>query len=294
MPIPESQLSTWSNLGAQDASRLTHEQIRSALDAYSWPNDVKFDSYLQGSYRNSTNIRGDSDVDLVAELSSTFYYDLDSLSEPTKSIVQRSITPSQYSWQLFRRHVIEALENYFGSWYVHPGNKAVKLQADPPRLAADVVVCASHRKYTAQYSWIYGIQFWTQREGRAIVNYPKLHYDNGVTKNDAASGRFKRTVRMFKNARNYLEMKGRIDDSLAPSYFIECLIYNASNWRFDSSLQSTYESIVNWIITSELNGLLCQNHQQYLFGSSPEQWSVTDAKALGRELQYLWNNWYSL
>ena len=216
MSIPESQLSTWSNLGAQDASRLTHGQIRSALESYSWPSDVTFESYLQGSYRNSTNIRGDSDVDLVAELGSTFYYDLDALSEPTKSAVQRSITPSQYSWELFRKHVIEALEGYFGNWYVHPGNKAVKIRADPPRLAADVVVCASHRKYTAQNSWISGVLFWTQREGRIIVNYPKLHYNNGVTKNDVTSGRFKRTVRMFKNARNYLEKKGESMKVLRP------------------------------------------------------------------------------
>lgn len=294
MPIPESQLATWSNLGAQDASKRTHEAIRSALADYTWPYGVKYDAYLQGSYRNSTNIRGDSDVDLVLELESTFRYDLDLLSETTKELVRRSITPSQYSWTQFREHVIDALESYFGRWNVSPGNKAVKLKPSPSRLAADVVVCMTHRKYTGLGTWIEGLIFWTQQERREIINYPKIHFNNGVAKNDNTSSRYKRTVRMFKNARNYLEMKGRIDEGLAPSYFLECLIYNASDWRFDSSLQSTYESIVDWILTSELSGLLCQNRQQYLFGSSPEQWSVTNAKALGRDLQYLWNNWYFL
>ena len=38
-------------------------------------------SYLQGSYRNDTNIRGDSDVDLVLELNSVFKHDASVLSE---------------------------------------------------------------------------------------------------------------------------------------------------------------------------------------------------------------------
>ena len=294
MSIPESQLSTWSNLGAQDASKSTHEAIRSALAAYNWPSGVRYGAYLQGSYRNSTNIRGDSDVDLVLELESTFRYNLDLLSESTKDLVRRSITPSQYGWAEFRVHVIEALESYFGRWYVSPENKAVKLKALPPRLAADVVVCMTHREYTSLGTWIEGMIFWTQRERREIINYPKIHYNNGVAKNDRTSNRYKRTVRMFKNARNYLERKGRIDEGLAPSYFVECLIYNSSDWRFDYSLQSTYESIVDWMLSSRLDDLKCQNGQQRLFGSSPEQWSVTSARKLAEELQYLWNNWYWL
>ena len=73
LPIPESQLSRWSNHGAQDAAKRTHEQVRRVLDAYHWPAGVKYDFYLQGSYQNDTNISGDSDVDVVLELKSTLY-----------------------------------------------------------------------------------------------------------------------------------------------------------------------------------------------------------------------------
>ena len=41
--------------------------------------------YLQGSYRNYTNIRGDSDVDIVAELRSSFSPDLSILSQPEQA-----------------------------------------------------------------------------------------------------------------------------------------------------------------------------------------------------------------
>ena len=56
MAIPESQLSRWSDHGAQDASKRTHEAIRRVLDAYQWPPGMTYNFYLQGSYRNDTNI----------------------------------------------------------------------------------------------------------------------------------------------------------------------------------------------------------------------------------------------
>ena len=73
MPIPESQLSRWSDHGSQDAAKRTHIAIRRALEAYPWPPGVTYDVYLQGSYQNDTNISGDGDVDVVLELKSTLY-----------------------------------------------------------------------------------------------------------------------------------------------------------------------------------------------------------------------------
>jgi len=70
MPIPESQLVTWSRQGAITTSKQTHESIRSALAAFKWPGGVKYEVYLQGSYKNATNIFAESDVDLLVELTS--------------------------------------------------------------------------------------------------------------------------------------------------------------------------------------------------------------------------------
>ena len=77
MPIPDSQLSTWSGQGSQVRSQRTYESIRHALDGHDWPSEMGRPSvYLQGSYRNHTNIAGDSDVDVVAESANLFYSDL--------------------------------------------------------------------------------------------------------------------------------------------------------------------------------------------------------------------------
>ena len=291
MPIPESQLSRWSHHGAQDSSKHTHEAIRGVLAAYRWPPGMTYDFYLQGSYRNDTNIRGDSDVDVVLELTSAFHHDSNALPPYEQGVLASSFQPATYDWNSFRRETLRALEGGLGGRMVGQGNKSIKLKADPPRLAADVVVCMGYRRYGNFYSYAEGITFWALRDKRWIVNYPKEHYKNGATKSARTWDRYKRTVRMFKNARNHLESTGRISAGLAPSYFVECLIYNAPDPAFQHSFQETYRSIVNWMVQNDLDRLICQNGQQWLFGPSPEQWSVEDAKVFANQLVSLWNNW---
>ena len=70
MPIPESTLSRWSHHRAGTAFKQAHIPIREALDAYNWPPEVKYQVFLQGSYKNDTNLGGDSDVDVVVRLAS--------------------------------------------------------------------------------------------------------------------------------------------------------------------------------------------------------------------------------
>src|SRR5574340_777580 len=98
MPIPESQLETWSHQGAITTAKTTADSIKNALNDYEWPEKIDFEVYLQGSYKNDTNIRGDSDVDVVAQLNSTFY---NNLNEEQKKILE--LTPASYGWPSFKR-----------------------------------------------------------------------------------------------------------------------------------------------------------------------------------------------
>ena len=153
MSIPESQLSRWSHHGPQDASIRTHEAIKRVLAAFSWPKEVSYDSYLQGSYRNNTNIRGDSDVDLVLELQSMSRHDTGILSEYDRNRLIGSFAPATYEWNDFRRDALRALETGFEKHLVAQGNTSIRLKANPPRLAADIVVCMEHRKYLSYHSY---------------------------------------------------------------------------------------------------------------------------------------------
>ena len=124
-----------------------------------------------------------------------------------------------------------------------------------------------------------------------VVNFPRLHHDNGASKGNRTRDRYKRTVRMFKSARNHLEATGQIISGLAPSYFLECLLYNAPDSAYQARFQDTYCSIVNWMNQAKLESMLCQNGQLYLFGQAEEQWSAENAKTLAAKLVNLWNNW---
>lgn len=213
---------------------------------------MTYNFYLQGSYRNDTNIRGDSDVDVVLKLNSIFDYDATALFEYDRSRLSASFEKPTYTWNDFRREALKTLEAGFGNSLVGQGNKSIKLKANPPRLAADVVVCIEHRRYTSYNSYVKGITFGALRDKRWVVNYPQEHYKNGAAKSSRTLDRYKRTVRMFKNARNRLEETNRFSSNLAPSYFLECLLFNAPDYTFQYGFQDTYRSIVNWMNQTNL------------------------------------------
>lgn len=232
MAIPEAQLQTWSHQGAVTTASNTNSAIHNALHAQNSPiRDRDFNVYLQGSYKNDTNIRGDSDVDIVVQLNSTFEYDLSVLSEEEKRLFGQSYpTSATYLWRNFRDDTLRALIAYFGAQNVTEGNKSLKVKGGSGRLRADVIACLQYRKYLRFRSlqvqpYIEGIVFYTIREGRQIINFPRPHYDNGVDKHSPqrTNGWYKPTVRLFKNARTYLIDRNVISEDLAPSYFLECL-----------------------------------------------------------------------
>ena len=126
------------------------------------------------------------------------------------------------------------------------------------------------------------MKFYASRDLRWIVNYPKLHYSNGCDKNsqEKTNGWFKPTVRIFKNARNKLIDDGKVVNNIAPSYFLECLLYNVPNSKYGANWQTTFSSILNWLKDADFDNLKTQSEQELLFGSTPEQWNITNAKKL--------------
>jgi len=291
MEIPETQLETWSHQGAVTTAKATHESIRKALDSYEWPNSVNSEVYLQGSYKNDTNIRGDMDVDVVVQLNSSFYSNLCNLSEEQKRSL--GFTPASYEWSAFRSDVLKALEDYYGSGTISEVNKSIKIKAAGGRLPADVVVCAQYRKYRSlnSHDYVKGMTFWTRNEYRQVINYPKLHYENGVIKHQNTNGWYKKTARMFKNIRNYLEENYYFPDNLAPSYFLECFLYNVPNRNFGGNFGDTFCNVVTWLVGAKFDDFVCQNEQLPLFGNTPEQWSIGSANELMQKLIKLWNDW---
>jgi len=296
MPIPESQLETWSHQGAVTTAKATHESVRNALSSSSYLQSKNFEVYLQGSYKNDTNIRGDSDVDIIVQLNSSFFEDLSGLSPGERELFGSAYSNASYGWADFRSDVLRSLRAYYGMSAITEGNKSLKITAASGRLASDVIVCLHYRKYKyfrgrGDEKYIDGICFYTASDHRQIISFPKPHYENGVLKNSSTNNLFKPSVRLFKNIRSYLVERGSINANLAPSYFLECLIYNVPNREFDSSYGQTFCNVVNFFADTSLQEFNCQDEQRKLFGSSAEQWVQENAKRFVDELVNLWNNW---
>lgn len=180
MAIPEDRLKVWANQGATEGSKNTYTSIKAALDGYSWPEGMKPDIYLQGSYANSTNTRGNSDVDVVAEMTCVYYSNLTEAEKPRVGWIA-----GRYSFSDFRVHVVTALRSYYGAALIdESGGKAVRVSAAPGRLNADVLPCVQYKRYDALQVVAEGVTFWNQVNGEQVVNYPKLHIKNGEQKNE--------------------------------------------------------------------------------------------------------------
>ena len=292
MAIPETQLERWSHRGAVVGSMETHESIRHALDQHTWPNRMNHDAYLQGSYPNYTNIRGNSDVDLVIESSNVFY---SNLNEDEKR--QLNIGIGHYSYWDFRYQVVMALKSRYGTNLVDDsGQKSIKIASPGTsnRLNADAVPCIAYRHYHNLSIVAEGIAFQTPGSNQWIVNYPKLHLRNGSNKNSRTNMHYKPAIRMFKNARERMLENDPSLEGNYPSYFIECLLYNVPDDRFSNSFASTYCDVVNFLLSQNSQNLAefwCQNGQLRLFGDYSTQWDIPQAQDFISRLLTLWQEW---
>lgn len=297
MPIPEAQLETWCNQGAVTTSAAAYTSIRTALaDPRSKVRDLKPEIYLQGSYGNSTNIYADSDVDVVVQHNSVYAWDVSGLAQAQQALFA-AVPKVNYSWRQFYTLVLESLQVYFGAASLHPGNKAIKIRL-PSGRTADVIPAQQYRRFTSfatpqVESHVEGIRF-EDRAGRGIINYPKVHIKNGESKNAAGrtDKRYKQTVRMFKNARNAAIDKRFMNADAAPSYFLECLIYNVPDNIFSGRRQETFAGVVDYLNAQlPVEDAVCQNEQIRLFGNTPEQWDLASARTMMNALISLWSNW---
>jgi hypothetical protein len=299
MAIPEHQLQTWSNQGATTTSASAYASIKNALEKAGSPVAYhNMEIYLQGSYRNATNIYGDSDIDVVAQLNATFQRDISALAPDQVALYNQNYPNATYLWQHFRADVFKALQNHFGAGKVTPGTKSIKVVVASGR-PADVVPALHYRHYQFHYgrgpgkeSYTSGIWF-QDSSGVQVINYPKLHIENGESKNSASrtNGAYKPGVRMFKNARNKLIDDGVLVSGFVPSYFLECLLYNVPDQQWRSSPVETYVNVVNYLDVLNLSTCNCQNEQLKLIGSGSTQWNQPQASALVAGLVQLWNNW---
>lgn len=302
MSIPSSQLQTWTNYesAAITGARDTHRHIRDNLEDSNsrlQDRDIEFDTLLQGSYANETIIRDSSDVDILVRLCDPFHVSKRKLDDSERDSLERDYTSSPpYSYSDFQDDVLDELRDVYGHSAVDQGEKAIVVETSTLPLPADVVPVQEYRFYR-QYSgynnerdYIEGIVFWSQ-SGTKIINYPEQHMENAAQKHQQTNNRHKPTVRIFKNARNRMDEEGIFSKDDAPSYSIECLLWNVPNSVIDTNdLRTRYVDVVNHLRDDDFDDYRQQHNLLNLFGSGNTKWSKSDANEFVDGLAELWEN----
>ena len=225
--------------------------IRNAIKASDKLSARDTSVFDHGSYRNNTNVRKDSDVDIGILCTDTFFHN----SLPEGWTQERlGFSDSTYHYDQYKNEVEEALVNYFGRSAVKRGNKAFDVHETSYHVEADVAAFFDHRRYLSDGTYLEGVELRTDKENRRVINWPEQHYKNGTRKNTVTGTRFKSIVRVLKSLSN--EMTGRgIRAGDIPGFLIECLVWNVPNDRFQ---HSTYTADVHSVLAFLFNNTITQ------------------------------------
>jgi predicted nucleotidyltransferase len=308
MSIPQSQLDIWAKQGSIDLSKTTYASIKTALEASTSPIAQKISNgsievRLQGSYANDTNIRADSDIDVLVRLVHTFNSNKDTLEIDQRILHDSCYVNATYKWSDLRNDVISALVSYYGSSTIDvSGKKSIKvLKGNSGRVPADIVPVLTYREYKyffgsqdSQHSKDEGVCFHRMDTNDLVINYPKQHLDNGSVKHQNTNFHFKRQVRIFKNAKSYLVDKGYLNKGDAPSYFLQSLIYNVPTDFFIGTDTDVTLNILRYLSSNDISKFIMQNRKYLLIGTGDVQWNINDANKTVVALCNLWDNWYSI
>lgn len=297
MAIPEAQLTTWSKIGAGNGSAYTYNHVKDVLESPASPYaDKKYSVFLQGSYGNDTNIYAESDVDVVICLNDCFQSDRSKLNAEQEAAWKEIHHDSKYTHVDFKRDVLSYLEDNYGD-DVEPGKKAIMIAATSNRRKADVITAIQYRRYykfngVNDQSYEEGICFYTS-DGVKIANYPKQHRANLTTKHQNSSSWLKPMVRIMKNMRSRMVDDGLIKAGIAPSYFIEGLLYNVPSDKFHTDYDTCFVNAFNWLNSdADQAKLLCANEQYYLvYEDTPTCWAKSDFETYMNGLRELWTQW---
>ena len=284
MPISSEVLIKWSKPGKSENSKITYEKLKNVINSKCNGN---YEIFLQGSYNNDTYIKENSDIDVVV-------LNEDVLICNNLSMIKGNLNDlSSFKSLLYYR--IQSANNFIFTL----GNKTIKYVGNTNYVPADIVPCACYKETAKSVQM--GTIIYDTKLRKYFINYPKQHYNKGVSKSNKTNGNFKKAVRMFKNARNDAVKKRLLQtEDIAPSYFLECLIYNIPNDCFNGNEYDIFYKSIYWLYHNKnlLSNMKCQNEIQNLFGyDNPNKkiiynkWNTGDAITFINAIASLWDNW---
>lgn len=267
----------------ENASRMVREALRAspALQRHT------LEVFAHGSYRNNTNVRAQSDVDICVRCMDVFYPD--STFAPSLTAAQLGFVDASYQPATFKADIEAALRSHFGWTNVERGNKVLVVRENTYRVSADVAPTFERRRY-----WLTDGSPWSQSgallfpdAGGQIENWPQQHYDNGVAKNDRTGRRFKALVRILKRLRDEMTERNCYPPTGTPqpkSLFIESLVWNVPDAVFGhTTFTQDVHGVLTFLTTNTGDAAACAEWREvsefkYLFRGRPD-WSRESAFA---------------
>lgn len=281
-----SEHTNWTAPGADVAAQATYASVKRALADLEQRRNIEI--FLQGSYANHTNIRADSDVDIVVMTRQTFQGAHERLDAVGRARWV-ALPDGTYHSDDLRREVTDALTSYYGVERVHPRNKCIRVDKRDGYVDADVVPCLEYRWFRSPGSdiadYVEGVAIHPD-QGARIINFPKEHRRNGEAKNIRCGGRYKSTVRQMKRLRNRAVDEGRIQHSEAPGYLLECMTYNVADPNFLVDDSDRLRDVVLSLRHSDKSSFISCDGIHTLFGTDPGGYTVAQGQ---RVIDALWD-----
>ena len=273
MALTEQQIQNWSRALTEtenDKCVKTVASIRKVLEDH-FGSKVKV--FLQGSYANSTNVRQDSDVDIVVCYDNAYYSDISSLTDQQKVVHNQNWVAHGYEFSTFKNDVESLLRANFPN-SVTRKEKCLTISENTYRVSADVIPCFTHKRFHApQALSAEGIQLFTDTGGNIVINFPDQHKTNGQTKNQSTNQKYKAVVRILKNCRNHLVDNNHIDEKFMSSFLLESLVWNIPDTHFNAySHKDMVNSVIGKIYADMADQTVSNNYAEindlmYLFRS---------------------------
>ncbi|MFA5086479.1 MAG: nucleotidyltransferase [Candidatus Paceibacterota bacterium] len=227
MSVSEEQLSRWAQAPSETEDQKCENAISSITNVIHSHFGKEVYITKQGSHKNRTNIKADSDVDIAVIHGGYYFPDISGLSDADRELYNKNNPDSNYRFDQFKNEVHELLQKNFD--IVERKNKCIRITGNSYRVNADVVPAFEHRRYKSYgVIGVEGIAFHSDK-GELIYGFPEQHYENGVKKNENTAKNYKSAVRIIKRIRNEFVEKGLMKLSDMPSFFIESLVWNVEN-----------------------------------------------------------------
>lgn len=277
-------LSQWIKPSSDDEQTQqdrAERMVKDAVQAHDAFKSADLKVYAKGSYANNTNVRRDSDVDIVVQCGACVYFDYMPGHEPSSRVGHAY--EGEWKPAKWRSEVMAAMVKAFGSPNVDASGKiALAIEAVPgSRPSIDVVPSFNYRLYNdaQNTTWREGSCVWPS-SGQKIVNWPAQQLANGRAKNTRTGGRYKNLARGLKNAENALVNEGAFEPK--PSYLMECLAWNVKDATLktgdlSAGFRATLVELWQGLDENGYSEWTEPNDIKYLFRSG-QKWTVEDAK----------------